>query len=824
MKTFNTKYNGYETLKSYIDDNAIAKYDNILVQVFSGIGKKEFIEDLIKNLKLLIPKCKIIGATSSGEILDGNIFENECLIAITVFEKTLIKTISINEKLVDYQKGIEISRQLNFPDAKVIISFGDTNINGGDFLRGINSVNEQVTVAGGIAGKCDSNDETYIFTENGVVKNTVVAAVLENKNLYVNNKSSSNCIPIGKEHEITSVQENILKKIDHGSAKDFYSTYLGTRINEEISRMGAKFPLMIKRENRYISVHVLKCVGDEEIIMSSKIALGEKVRMGYGDYREILQGARDMYEKIKDCPGEAIFIYSCDSRKNLLKEIGAKEIVPVSSDILSVSGFYTFGEFNKVNNTNIFCSETMTILILSEDMDARIKIDNGIYDEYGYYTSEDSALYNLIKTAGEELNELNLKLEEKIKEKTEELEKQYFIDTLTGLENRNKLIKDLSVGKYNKLVIIDIKSFNDINDFYGNTIGDEVLKSFSELINLYCTQNNLKGYRINSDIFAIANNEGVKEEFIEKIKLLQHIINNKCLFYEEVKIFITVTMGVALEEESLFEKAEMALNYAKKNRNFFQEYKEELNIYEGIKENIIWTKRIRDAISEDRIVPFFQPIVNNSSGTIEKFEALIRMIDKRNGKIISPYFFLDIAKKSGLYKELTVIMLEKTFEVLNKTNYEISINLLFQDIINSEIRTLIIDKLEKANDPKKVVFEIVESEGIENFNEVTEFIREIKKYGSKIAIDDFGTGYSNFSYLMKLNVDYIKIDGSIIKNIHKDKSAELVTKTIVTFAKELGIETVAEFVSDEEIYNKIKELNIDYSQGYYFSEPKYNIE
>ncbi|OPJ63303.1 bifunctional diguanylate cyclase/phosphodiesterase [Clostridium chromiireducens] len=824
MKTFNTKYNGYETLKSYIDDNAIAKYDNILVQVFSGIGKKEFIEDLIKNLKLLIPKCKIIGATSSGEILDGNIFENECLIAITVFEKTLIKTISINEKLVDYQKGIEISRQLNFPDAKVIISFGDTNINGGDFLRGINSVNEQVTVAGGIAGKCNSNDETYIFTENGVVKNTVVAAVLENKNLYVNNKSSSNCIPIGKEHEITSVQENILKKIDHGSAKDFYSTYLGTRINEEISRMGAKFPLMIKRENRYISVHVLKCVGDEEIIMSSKIALGEKVRMGYGDYREILQGARDMYEKIKDCPGEAIFIYSCDSRKNLLKEMGAKEIVPVSSDILSVSGFYTFGEFNKVNNTNIFCSETMTILILSEDMDARIKIDNGIYDEYGYYTSEDSALYNLIKTAGEELNELNLKLEEKIKEKTEELEKQYFIDTLTGLENRNKLIKDLSVGKNNKLVIIDIKSFNDINDFYGNTIGDEVLKSFSELINLYCTQNNLKGYRINSDIFAIANNEGVKEEFIEKIKLLQHIINNKCLFYEEVKIFITVTMGVALEEESLFEKAEMALNYAKKNRNFFQEYKEELNIYEGIKENIIWTKRIRDAISEDRIVPFFQPIVNNSSGTIEKFEALIRMIDKKNGKIISPYFFLDIAKKSGLYKELTVIMLEKTFEVLNKTNYEISINLLFQDIINSEIRTLIIDKLEKANDPKKVVFEIVESEGIENFNEVTEFIREIKKYGSKIAIDDFGTGYSNFSYLMKLNVDYIKIDGSIIKNIHKDKSAELVTKTIVTFAKELGIETVAEFVSDEEIYNKIKELNIDYSQGYYFSEPKYNIE
>ena len=340
---------------------------------------------------------------------------------------------------------------------------------------------------------------------------------------------------------------------------------------------------------------------------------------------------------------------------------------------------------------------------------------------------------------------------------------------------------------------------------------------------MYCNQNNLNSYRVNSDIFAVADNIGLKEEFIEKIRLLQNVINNQCFFYEEGKIYITVTMGLALGEESLFEKAEMALHYAKKNKKLFQIYKEELNIYEGIKENIIWTKKIKDAIADNRIVPFFQPIVNNRLGTIEKCEALIRMIDE-NGKIISPYFFLDIAKKAGLYKELTIIMLEKTFEVLNKTDYEISINLLLQDIVSSEIRTLIIEKLEKAKNPKKVVFEIVESEGIENFKEVTDFIKEIKKYGSKIAIDDFGTGYSNFSYLMKLNVDYIKIDGSIIKNIHKDKSAELVTKTIVTFAKELGIETIAEFVSEEEIYNKIKDLNIDYSQGYYFSEPKEIIE
>lgn len=822
MKTFNIKYKDYESLKSYIYNNDIIKYSNILVQVFSGISGKDFIEEVIGNLKLLIPQCKIIGATSAGEILNGNILERECLISISIFEKTKIKTILINEKISDFQKGIEVGCKLVYPDTKVIISFADESINGEEFLEGVNSINNKVLVAGGIAGKNNSSDKTYVFTENGVERNAVVAALLENKDLHVSNGSSFNCIPIGKEHAITCVEDNILKKIGDISAQEFYSKYLGTNNNEQISRMGAKFPLLVKRNNRYVSIHVLKFITDEEAIMSSKVELGEKIRIGYGDLREILQGSKDMYDKIIENPGESLFIYSCDSRKNLFKQMKAKEIV-LTNDDLSVGGFYTYGEFNNVNNTNMFYTETMTILLLSEDMNARIKINTELNDEGAYYTHEDSALYNLIKTTGEELNQLNLKLEEKIKEKTEELERQYYTDKLTNLENRNKLIDDLSKGKYNKLAIIDIKSFNDINDFYGNTIGDVVLKALSTLIDFYCKQNKLNAYRVNSDIFAVASNEGMKEEFIEKIKLLQNIINNQCFFYEEGKIFITVTMGIALEEDSSFEKAEMALNHAKKNKELFQIYREELNIYEGIKENIIWTKKIKDAIAEDRIVPFFQPIVNNNLGTIEKCEALIRMIDE-NGKVISPYFFLDIAKKAGLYKDLTRIMLEKTFEVLNKTDYEISINLLLQDIVNSEIRELIIEKLEKTKNPKKVVFEIVESEGIENFNEVTEFIKDIKKYGSKIAIDDFGTGYSNFSYLMKLNVDYIKIDGSIIKNIHKDKSAEAVTKTIVTFAKELGIETVAEFVSEEEIYNKIKDLSVDYSQGYYFSEPKDYIE
>src|SRR5471030_3066374 len=122
MKTYNIIYSDYEALKLYINNNDIIKYNNILVQVFSGIGKKEFIEKIIENLKLLIPQCKIIGATSSGEILNGDIFENECILSISVFEKTVVKTISIKGKISDFQKGIEIVGKLISPDTKTIIS------------------------------------------------------------------------------------------------------------------------------------------------------------------------------------------------------------------------------------------------------------------------------------------------------------------------------------------------------------------------------------------------------------------------------------------------------------------------------------------------------------------------------------------------------------------------------------------------------------------------------------------------------------------------------------------------------------------------------
>jgi EAL domain-containing protein (putative c-di-GMP-specific phosphodiesterase class I) len=238
--------------------------------------------------------------------------------------------------------------------------------------------------------------------------------------------------------------------------------------------------------------------------------------------------------------------------------------------------------------------------------------------------------------------------------------------------------------------------------------------------------------------------------------------------------------------------------------------------------NFLWSKRLKQAIEEDRIVPVFQPIVDCKTQEIVKYESLMR-IKNDDGTYIAPIHFLDLAKKNKMYHKLTKIMINKTFEVFKNSDKQVSINISVEDILNKEIYEYIMVKLDKCKISHNIVFEIIESEGIENFNEVFTFINEVKKFDAKISIDDFGTGYSNFDYLMKLKVHYIKIDGSMIKNINTDQNSMMITQTIVEFAKKMEIETIAEFVYSKEVYDKVLELGVDYAQGYYFGKPDENI-
>ena len=441
----------------------------------------------------------------------------------------------------------------------------------------------------------------------------------------------------------------------------------------------------------------------------------------------------------------------------------------------------------------------------------------------GYYWT-DAVITPVSDGSGKVVEYLSIRrdITELIEQKQKLLQMINF-DPLTQLGSRDKLDNDLKFYKKPALALINIDGFSQINDFYGHKFGDKVLRVFASRLQLITQSVSAQAgaYRQNGDEFVVVCDGIDQGEFVHAIEHLLGIIEDESFEIEDENIDLTVSCGISFEANDMIRlTADMALRISKKNKSPYVVYSDENSLNKLYENNIMWAKKLKKAIANDQIIPFFQPIVNNLTSKYEKYEALVRMIGD-DGKVISPYFFLEIAKKTKQYIQLTNIMLEKTFDAFGGRTEEFSVNITMEDILNQSINETIIRLLDRYPDiGYRVVFEIVESESIDgNYNDVLAFVEKIKERGCKIAIDDFGSGYSNFEYLIRIQADFIKIDGSLIKDINTKKEAYTVVSVIVSFAKQMGIRTIAEFVEDETTLATLKDLGIDYSQGYYFSKP-----
>jgi len=234
---------------------------------------------------------------------------------------------------------------------------------------------------------------------------------------------------------------------------------------------------------------------------------------------------------------------------------------------------------------------------------------------------------------------------------------------------------------------------------------------------------------------------------------------------------------------------------------------------------------VKYAIENEKILLYYQPIFNNKTLEIEKYEVLFRIEDE-NGNIVSPGDILSVIKETKYYRYLTEKIITKALETLEKyKDVRFSINISYEDIADDYIKNrVILNKCSNKNLKNRLVFEILESESIKDFKNVREFVENIRKCDIKFAIDDFGSGYSNFLYLAELKPDYLKIDGSLIRDIHKKEELRKIVETINCFAHSQGIKTIAEFVHSDEVFNIVKEIGIDYSQGFYLGKPSPEVK
>jgi len=417
-----------------------------------------------------------------------------------------------------------------------------------------------------------------------------------------------------------------------------------------------------------------------------------------------------------------------------------------------------------------------------------------------------------------------------IKENKSDSSDSIYVDYLTDLPNRKKLFLDIVDTKEPILIIIHINYFKEINNLYGYKFIEFAVKDMTDRLVQILSKGNFKFalYRIQFDEFAVMIDKDMSID--ECVIISQYILDNltkKHLTYKNKEIFVAVTMGIAKNKNKkdknfriLIPKADIALKKAMQKERSFVIYDETMKVFDENDDIIDWNKRLKKAINDDRMVPFYQSVINNKTKKVEKFECLIRLIDE-NKNIISPYFFLDIADSSKSYYHITRIMLKKAFATFKELKYDFSINISIDDILNPTTMKLIVEQLEsEPNTSKRICFDISESDCIQNLETTKDFIEKVKFYGASVAIQDFGTSYFNFDNVLKLNIDYIKIDSSLIKSISNDKASQLLTKMIVIFCKELKIKTISQFVHSQEVFDKVCELGIDYSQGYYLGEPQ----
>ena len=399
------------------------------------------------------------------------------------------------------------------------------------------------------------------------------------------------------------------------------------------------------------------------------------------------------------------------------------------------------------------------------------------------------------------------------------------IDHLTKVLNRFSLMKYLKDIKNGNIFLLNIDNFNNINNAYGFDIADEVLVEVARLINI-AKPISSKLFRLNSDEFVLITTD------IMSSNELSFIATSIISFFDQVDICvsgdmelkISLSIGIAIgSSKTLLNHARVAIKELREHKRAdYKIYNSKSTYIEKQKENIYWINKIKDAFYEEKIIAYYQPIMNNKTKKIEKYECLVRIDD--DGIIIPPIRFLEASKLTGTLTLVTKTIIDQAFKKFADTEYEFSINITNTDLHLEYLEDYLMKYVKKYNvHPSRVILEILED--IETLNEV-DIINQLyalRYNGFKIAIDDFGSQSSNYSRLLEFSPDYLKIDGSFIKNILTDKKSLIIVESIVHLCHRSDIKVIAEYVHSSEVQAKIESLGIDYSQGYYLSEPKLDI-
>ncbi len=411
-------------------------------------------------------------------------------------------------------------------------------------------------------------------------------------------------------------------------------------------------------------------------------------------------------------------------------------------------------------------------------------------------------------------------------------------DALTGLYNRRRFVEELDsevqfLGRNKNrgaLLFVDLDQFKYVNDTCGYPAGDRLIKQVAKQLRNSVGEEGIVA-RFGGDEFAVlASNasrrqaKSLAELILEDMRQLSHVEGDN-IFHIHCSIGVTMISADKCTSDDLVAQADIACREAKaRGRNRMEFYRVSEREAEQMVADVGWMRSLRKAIDNDAFTLRFQPIVQISSGETTHHEVLLRM-KADNGKLITPDAFLPAAVRFGLMADIDTWVIENAIKALAEYRHgnpdlQFSINLSANAFEAENLGAFVASQLKKHDVPANcVIFEITESLAVRHLSHVEQQIAVLREMGCGVALDDFGTGYSSFSYIQQLSVDYIKIDGSFIKDLVNKPVDQKMVQLIGEIGREAGMKTIAEYVQSSEALSLLGKLGIDYAQGYYIGRP-----
>lgn len=409
------------------------------------------------------------------------------------------------------------------------------------------------------------------------------------------------------------------------------------------------------------------------------------------------------------------------------------------------------------------------------------------------------------------------------------INKRYILSTAnrhTGLPNQSAFAEKYVDFENPVFYLIQMDDIDKINSFYGEEKSSQFEAHFAEYLRTIVPPELKESelFHFHRGSFGILL-ENAQDTFGRRELLtIGEKLHNALAVYDEsaggVDQVSDYTVAISTNSGRIYDDAYVALRSAQESKSnvvFAPDVAE--SAYREIRQNMESLQMIRRACRDGDIVPYFQPILHNETGTVAKYEALVRLRDER-GKIVPPGAFLVVAKNSRYYDVITRIMLDRSVEIFANRPEELSVNLSVVDIENNKTRDHILYLLDRyPSVATRLTIELVEEESVRHYDRVKTFIKSVADYGVKVAIDDFGSGYSNFQRILELEVDYIKLDGSIVRHIGENPVYRNLASVVCQFAKFSKIPIIAEFVENQAIQDVLIDLGVEYSQGYFVGKP-----